>query len=104
MATDRRQREVAARDEQDRGRTHQRPRSGRVEVDRERGEQTQCSEGTEDRTDQIERSAHPVHRRMGTVPMVRLYRDARVPQLYEGTSETQRLVIARDLIGSEAHG
>lgn len=41
---------------------------------------------------------------MGTVPMVRLYRDARVPQLYEGTSETQRLVIARDLIGSEAHG
>ena len=31
----------------------------------------------------------------------RLYRDARVLRIYEGTSEVQRIVIARDLLGSK---
>jgi acyl-CoA dehydrogenase len=29
----------------------------------------------------------------------RLYREVRAPRIYEGTSEIQRLVIARDLLG-----
>jgi alkylation response protein AidB-like acyl-CoA dehydrogenase len=33
------------------------------------------------------------------LPAERLYRDAKVTELYEGTSEIQRLVIARDLLG-----
>ena len=33
-------------------------------------------------------------------PIERLYRDARVTRIYEGTSEVQRLVIARDVLGS----
>jgi alkylation response protein AidB-like acyl-CoA dehydrogenase len=37
-------------------------------------------------------------------PAARLYRDARVTQLYEGTSEIQKLVIARDLLGDAARG
>lgn len=34
-------------------------------------------------------------------PVERLYRDARVTTIYEGTSEIQRLVIARELLGRE---
>ena len=31
-------------------------------------------------------------------PVERIYRDVRICQIYEGTSEIQKLVIARDLI------
>ncbi len=34
----------------------------------------------------------------------RLYRDAKITELYEGTSQIQRLVIARHLLGSAARG
>jgi alkylation response protein AidB-like acyl-CoA dehydrogenase len=33
-------------------------------------------------------------------PIERLYRDARVTRIYEGTSEVQRIVIAREVLGS----
>jgi len=31
-------------------------------------------------------------------PMQRYFRDAKLTQIYEGTSEVQRMVIARDLL------
>ena len=35
-------------------------------------------------------------------PAERLYRDAKITELYEGTSQIQRMVIARDLLGDAA--
>ena len=32
-------------------------------------------------------------------PVERYYRDAKITEIYEGTSEIQKLIIARDLIG-----
>ena len=37
-------------------------------------------------------------------PAERYYRDAKITEIYEGTSQIQRLVIARDLLGSAARG
>jgi alkylation response protein AidB-like acyl-CoA dehydrogenase len=37
-------------------------------------------------------------------PAERYYRDAKITELYEGTSEIQRVVIARDLLGDAARG
>ncbi|MBV8989074.1 MAG: acyl-CoA dehydrogenase family protein [Solirubrobacterales bacterium] len=37
-------------------------------------------------------------------PAERYYRDAKVTEIYEGTSEIQRLVIARELLGENARG
>jgi len=35
-------------------------------------------------------------------PVERYYRDAKVTEIYEGTSEIQRLVIAREILGAQA--
>jgi acyl-CoA dehydrogenase len=35
-------------------------------------------------------------------PAERYYRDAKITQIYEGTSEIQRMVIARDMFGAAA--
>jgi alkylation response protein AidB-like acyl-CoA dehydrogenase len=37
-------------------------------------------------------------------PAERYYRDAKITEIYEGTSQIQRLVIARDLLGEAARG
>jgi len=56
-----------------------------------------CSEAL----DRIVDRAVQVHGGMGysaEYPVERLYRDARVTRIYEGTSEIQRMVIARDVL------
>jgi len=35
-------------------------------------------------------------------PAERYYRDAKITEIYEGTSQIQRMVIARDLMGADA--
>jgi alkylation response protein AidB-like acyl-CoA dehydrogenase len=37
-------------------------------------------------------------------PAERLYRDAKITEIYEGTSQIQRLVIGRGLLGDAARG
>jgi butyryl-CoA dehydrogenase len=37
-------------------------------------------------------------------PVERAYRDAKITELYEGTSQIQRVVIARHLLGAAARG
>ena len=43
-------------------------------------------------------------RLLARVPGRALFRDAKITEIYEGTSEIQRLVIARDLWGEAARG
>ena len=43
-----------------------------------------------------------IHGGMGYMkefPIERMYRDARILRIYEGTSEVQRMIIAADLLG-----
>jgi alkylation response protein AidB-like acyl-CoA dehydrogenase len=50
----------------------------------------------------VAHSAVQIHGGYGYVkeyPVERLYRDARITEIYEGTTEMQRLVIARQLLG-----
>jgi len=50
-------------------------------------------------TDAIQ--VHGGHGYIREYPVERFFRDAKVTQIYEGTSQIQRLVIARALLGSK---
>jgi acyl-CoA dehydrogenase len=41
---------------------------------------------------------------MKELDVERYYRDARITKIYEGTSEIQRLIIAREITGSDLRG
>ena len=50
---------------------------------------------------QVTRDAIQIHGGYGFIkdyPLERFYRDAKITEIYEGTSEIQRLVIARELL------
>ena len=54
----------------------------------------------------VRRQAVQIHGGAGVLrgsPIERLYREVRAPRIYEGTSEIQRLIIARQLL-READG
>ena len=51
---------------------------------------------------QATREAIQIHGGYGYIkdyPLERFYRDAKITEIYEGTSEIQRLVIAAELLG-----
>jgi acyl-CoA dehydrogenase len=59
-----------------------------------------CSEAL----DRIVDKAVQIHGGMGYMreyPVERLYRDARITRIFEGTNEIQKLVIARDILRKE---
>ncbi len=51
---------------------------------------------------EVTRDAIQIHGGYGYIkdyPLERFYRDAKITEIYEGTSEIQRLVIAAELLG-----
>ena len=41
----------------------------------------------------------PAFETMSGLPVERLYRDAKITQIYEGTNQIQRMIMARQLLG-----